>query len=112
MKVLCYFILVVAFLMYYQKNPFYTVIIIGVGIGFYVFFRSRKSGRGTFLSGKRNVREERMDDLMMLIMLQQLFNQPQSREAPQDKNPHKNRDHNESKLYNSEQEILDLLEEE
>ena len=69
--------------MYYQKNPVYTVIIIGIGIGLYIFFRSRKSGRGTFLSGKRDNREELMDDFMMLMMLQQLFNHPSSQESSQ-----------------------------
>ena len=110
MKVFCYFILVVAFLMYYQQNPVYTIVIIGIGIGLYIFFKSRKGKSGMitkFFSGRNEIEStSRVDDLILLFMVQQMFNDSNRTKPQQDK---KNEKH--EKIDEVKQEILDLLEE-
>jgi 5-bromo-4-chloroindolyl phosphate hydrolysis protein len=66
MKGMCYIVLIIAFLMFYQREPIFTIIIIGIVAGLYLFFRSRKSSsrrrRGGFFSsitGRTDDRYER-----------------------------------------------------
>ena len=75
MKGFCLIAIVVAMLMFYQKEPFYTVIIIGIGVVLYFAYKSRKSGKGmlgAFFSGSQPHQDSRLDDLIALMMLQQL----------------------------------------
>ncbi|MFW9829351.1 MAG: hypothetical protein ACFFB4_03335 [Promethearchaeota archaeon] len=112
MKILCYLILVVAFMMYYQKNPVYTIIIIAIGIGIYIFFKSRKGKGGLFkkfIGRDRSETDDRMDDLITLFMLQQMFNNSiQNKNQIQEKETPKNKRSEE--LEKEKQEILELLE--
>ena len=65
----------VAMLMFYQKEPFYTVIIIGVGVVIYLVYKSKKSGKGMLgglFSRNQPQQDSRFDDLIALMMLQQL----------------------------------------
>ena len=67
---------VVAMLMFYQREPVYTLVIIGVGLFFYLFYKARKSGNGllgVFMSGNQTSQDRNFDDLMALMMLQQLL---------------------------------------
>ena len=78
MKGFCLVAVVVAMLMFYQKEPVYTLVIIGVGLFFYLFYKARKNGGGNgllgaFLSGNQTSQDRNFDDLMALIMLQQLL---------------------------------------
>ena len=78
MKGFCLVAVVVAMLMFYQKEPVYTLVIIGIGLFFYLFYKARKSGSrkgllGAFLSGNQTSQDRNFDDLMALIMLQQLL---------------------------------------
>lgn len=111
MKFLCYLVLIVAFMMYYQQNPVYTIVIIAIGIGLYVFFKARKNKSGIlskFFGRDHSVADDRMDDLITLFMLQQMFNsssQIQNRgQENKNKNTHK------EELEKIKQEILELLE--
>ncbi len=75
MKGFCLIAIIVAMLMFYQKEPFYTVIIIGVGMVIYLVYKSKKSGNGMlggFFSGNQSHQDSRLDDLIALMMLQQL----------------------------------------
>ncbi|MFW9828884.1 MAG: hypothetical protein ACFFEY_14940 [Candidatus Thorarchaeota archaeon] len=113
MKILCYLILIVAFMMYYQKNPVYTIIIIAIGIGIYIFFKSRK-GKGGFFNKflgfkPKNETDERMDDLITLFMLQQMFNNSIQNKSQVLVKETPNNDSRE-KLEKEKQEILELLE--
>ena len=75
MKGFCLIAILVAMLMFYQKEPFYTVIIIGVGVVIYLVYKSKKSGKGLlggFFSGNQPQQDSRFDDLIALMMLQQL----------------------------------------
>jgi len=84
-KGFCLIAVVVAMLMFYQKEPVYTLVIIGVGLFFYLFYKAKKSGNGllgTFMSGNQTSQDRNFDDLMALIMLQQLLsNNPQDSSA-------------------------------
>ena len=77
MKVFIYFILIIAFLMFYQQNPIFAIIFVLLFLGVYLFFKSRKQGnrynRGKFFSGKYQQQNDRMDDLLTLFLLQQVF---------------------------------------
>ena len=62
--------------MFYQKEPVYTLVIIGVGLLVYLFYKARKSGNGllgVFMSGNQTSQDRNFDDLMALMMLQQLL---------------------------------------
>ena len=75
MKGFCLIAIIVAMLMFYQREPFYTVIIIGVGVVIYLVYKSKKSGKGIlggFFSGNQPQQDGRFDDLIALMMLQQL----------------------------------------
>jgi len=75
-KGFCLIAVVVAMLMFYQKEPVYTLVIIGVGLFFYLFYKAKKSGNGllgTFMSGNQTSQDRNFDDLMALIMFQQLL---------------------------------------
>ena len=76
MKGDCFLILAVAFLMYFQKEPVFTVIILGIGIAVYLFFKARKSGKGIsglFGGNELPNQQDKMNDLMTLIVFQQLL---------------------------------------
>ena len=76
MKGYCFLILAVAFLMYFQKEPVFTIIILGIGIAVYLFFKARKSGKGIagFFGGNELPnQQDKMNDLMTLIIFQQLL---------------------------------------
>lgn len=110
MKFFCYLVLIVAFMMYYQQNPVYTIVIIAIGIGLYIFFKARKGKGGTlskFFGGTNSEADDRVDDLITLFILQQMFNsssQNQNREQND-----KNKSEYKQELEKSKQEILDLL---
>ena len=74
MKIFLFLILIVAFLMFYQKNALYAVIIMMILLGLYLFFKRKKhlgngSGSGFFSGGNHN-----QNDLIDLIFVQQLIN--------------------------------------
>jgi len=81
MKGFCLVAVAVAMLIFYQKDPVYTLVIIGVGLFAYLFYKARKSGNGllgVFMSGNQTSQDRNFDDLMALMMLQQLLsNNPQ-----------------------------------
>ena len=75
MKGFCLIAIIIAMLMFYQREPIYTVIIIGIGVVIYLVFKSRKGGNGmisSFFSGNQSQHDNRLDDLIALMMLQQL----------------------------------------
>lgn len=114
-KSICCVVLIVAFLMYYQTNPVFTIVIVVVALGIYVFYKSKTSGSGSgisrFLSGRTPQQENRnMDDLITLVMLQQLLNSPPEEriQGHLSQNFKKTQDEDLEKIKN---EVLELLEE-
>ena len=121
MKGMCYIVLIVAFLMFYQREPIFSIIIIGIAIALYLFFKSRKSSsrgrRGGFLSaitGRENdPQEKNIEDLITLLILQQLFSENSNKKANQnvDQVPSA-RNSQELEMQKMKKEILDLFQEE
>jgi hypothetical protein len=114
MKGLCYIALIIGFFIFYQQNPVYAVIIIVCFIGLFIFFKSRRSSskRGSFgfFSGRQTTQDNRIDDLITLMMIQQLMasnsNGSKERMDPEDKFNQK-----EEYIEKTKKEILDLLDE-
>jgi hypothetical protein len=119
MKGICYIILIVAFLMFYQREPIFTIIIIGMIVGVYLLFKFRKfstnGGNRGFLSnimGNKNRDQDRnLDDLITLMMLQQLFSNSPSDNSVQNSNSHKMNedDSEEENLKKIKDDILSLF---
>lgn len=110
MKILCYLILIIAFLMYYQENPVYTIIIIAIGIGVYLFFKSRKGKTGVlgnFFGGNSTESEERMNDLITFFILTQMFNNSSHQDNDLEK---KKSQKMQEEIEKKKQEVLELLE--
>ncbi|MFW9822411.1 MAG: hypothetical protein ACFFE4_05725 [Candidatus Thorarchaeota archaeon] len=80
MKGYCYIALAIGFFIFYQQNPVYAFVIIGVFIVGYLLFKSRKSGLGgsRFLKGQSSQSTNNMDDLITLMILQQITNNSNS----------------------------------
>jgi hypothetical protein len=116
MKGMCYIILIVAFLMFYQREPVFSIIILGMIVGLYLFFRSRRSTRrgkskgilGSFLGGNQ-YQENQMDDLITLMMVQQLF-QNSNKSANLDRQDKPSISEKENNIEKTKNEILDLFE--
>ncbi|MFX1314412.1 MAG: hypothetical protein ACFE9T_00980 [Promethearchaeota archaeon] len=106
-------VLIVAFFMYFQKNPVFTIVIVLVAFGTYLFIKSKQSGSGTgmlsFLSGKQPQQQNsNMDDLITLVMLQQLLNSsPEKRDFKQITRD--NTKEKEEAIEKTKNEILELL---
>jgi hypothetical protein len=114
MKGLCYIALIIGFFIFYQQNPVYAIIIIIGFIGLFLFFKSRKfsSKRGGFgfLSGRQASQDNRMDDLITLIMLQQLMNS-NSNGSKDRIDQEEDYEFREKYIEQTKKEILDLLDE-
>ena len=111
MKALCYIAIIIAFLLFYQENPVYAIIAIVVFIGAYLFIKSRTSGSrsGVFGLFNRNqaYQDDRMNDLITLMMLQQLMGSS-SKDNPIESNEKK--EGRDQQLEKAKKEVLDLLE--
>jgi hypothetical protein len=116
MKGLCYIVLILAFFIYYQQNPVFTVIIIIIGLGVYFYFKSRRSnsssGPFAFFSRQSPPNQNKsLEDLITLMMLQQTFNSsfhsPSSKEKKQNSI---NKNEDEDQIEAIKQEVLALLE--
>jgi len=117
MKGYCFLILAVAFLMYFQKDPIFTVIILGIGVAVYLFFKARKNGKGLtgLFGGSSAGQQDKMNDLMTLIVFQQLISNSSGSNAKSTSQPQSNKDNalvskeSSSNRTALEQEILELF---
>ncbi|NVM34512.1 MAG: hypothetical protein HWN81_02880 [Candidatus Lokiarchaeota archaeon] len=114
MKGLCYIVLIIGFFLFFQQNPLYAVIIIVILLVVYLLFKSRSSNssRGIlgFFKGNNSQQDSKINDLITLMMVQQLF----SRQNDPDQNnviDQKTQDKDQyiDKIKN---EVLELLDEE
>ena len=115
MKALCYLVLIVAFLMYYQQNPVATVVIIFIALCAFLFFRSKRNNNGNirrgFLKGAHSIQDNHMNDLITLIMLQQLLNPSSSNQNNKNYVLEEKRSDKEIEIEKVKRDILELLEE-
>jgi hypothetical protein len=110
-KGFCLVAVVVGFLMFYQKEPVYTLIIIGVGLFFYLFYKSKKSGNGllgVLMSGTQTSQDRNFDDLMALIMLQQLLSN-NSQDSSVSREISEESQNRREEIEKTQREVLDLL---
>lgn len=110
MKSMCYIVLLIGFFLFYQQNPVYAIVIIVLFVGVYLFFKSRSSGSGgmfNFLSGRNPQQDSKIDDLIMLTMIQQLIS-PNERDTSVIDNRKEERRDQIEKIKN---EVLGLLDE-
>lgn len=110
-KLFCYFILIVAFVLFYQRNPVFAMIIIVLFIAGFIFFKLRKHGLGSnalgFLSGKSAAYNSQNNDLLTLVILQNLFNDNTSTPVEQERDQTISK--RESEIDKLKEEILELL---
>ena len=115
MKIIIYFALIVAFLMFYQSNPVYTIVIITVALGTYFFYKSRKGNKsnsrgGTrFLSGKESHQNNSTDDLITVMMIQQIFSPSTVPDYSRYNLPNNEKQDEESEIDRIKREVLELL---
>ena len=111
MKGFCLIAVVVAMLMFYQKEPVYTIIIIGVGLILYLYYKAKKSGKGflgSFFSGNQSSQERNFDDLVALMMLQQLISSNPQNNTASKQISEKSKKRREE-IEKTQKEVLDLL---
>lgn len=115
MKVLLYFVLIIAFLMFYQQSPVFAIIIIVIFLASFLYYKSRKSGasfgRGGFFSGNQPQNQDNINSLITLVMLQQMFNKPGNSPANDKPLNDKSTIEREKAIEKTRMEILQLLEE-
>ncbi len=113
MKGFCYIVLILGFFIFYQQNPVYSIVIIVLFIGVYLFFKSRSSGSHNgvfgFFSGKNAQQGNRMDDLITLMVIQQLMNKSSQNNEYTIKNDRK--EEKDKQIDKIKQEVLELLDE-
>ncbi|MFX0002957.1 MAG: DUF308 domain-containing protein [Promethearchaeota archaeon] len=111
MKGYCYIALIIGFFVFYQQNPVYAIVIIVLFVGVYLFFKSRKAGGKSgifgFFSGKATQQDNRMDDLITLMMIQQLLNSPT--QDIDNRADEENTREKKKEIERVKQEVLDLL---
>jgi hypothetical protein len=121
-KGFCYLFLILGFLLFFNKDPVFCIIIVGGGLGLYVLFKVRKKegsshggGSGFFSRNiqPQNEQSETMKNLMMFMAMQQMFSsQPQNTIPLAKRNSVEVSDEKTNGKYDKDkQEILQLLEE-
>jgi arginyl-tRNA--protein-N-Asp/Glu arginylyltransferase len=93
--------------MYFQKEPVFTAIILGIGVVLYLVFRARKTGKSFrgFMGGNEQPQRDTMNDLMTLIVLQQLFSDRESTKSSIPSKP----SFNASNQCNLKKQVLELF---
>jgi len=118
-KGMCYIVLIVGFLLFFNKDPIFCTMIVGGGIGIYAFFKLRKKRNSSssksfgFFSKTPTIQTQQssdMSDLMMVIAMQQMLSSQKSDNIPIN-NIRTEKNELDEKLNNKKQQILDLLEE-
>ncbi len=111
MKGYCLIAIVVAMLMFYQREPVYTIVIVGIGLALYLFYKAKKSGKGllgSFFSGPQSSQERNFDDLIALMMLQQLISSNPQNNTASKQISEESKKHREE-IEKTQKEVLDLL---
>ncbi|MFX1444764.1 MAG: hypothetical protein ACFFHV_15235 [Promethearchaeota archaeon] len=113
MKIFIYFILIIAFLMFYQQNPVFAVVIVVLFLAIYIFFKSRKNSglnnRGMFFSGRNRQQNDKLDDLITLVLLQQVMEPSHKRDETYDKIIKDRVSESQNSIDKIKEEVIDLL---
>ena len=112
MKGLCFLVIGLAFVISYQSNPLGTIIMGGVGILIYAFFKSRKSrslGRGSGIIYRKGSASTSSPatDLMTLLMVQAILD----RGSRCDNHPSNEKNAENKEMESLKREVLALFNE-
>lgn len=114
MKIFIYLVLIVAFLMFYQQNPVYSIVIVLLFLGLYLVFKMRKRrrlyGRAGLFKGNMNMQGRYMNDLVALILAQNLLGSSFASNSDEQTSYQDDIDEREAYIEKTKQEILYLLE--
>jgi len=112
MKGFCYIALIIGFFIFYQQNPLYAIGIIVLFFGVYIFYKSRTSTSGSgpmsFLAGRPNQQDTKVDDLITLMLVQQLMNSNHNGEN-KDSIRNSGKEERIEKIDQTKHKILDLI---
>ena len=115
MKILIYFVLIIAFLMFYRQSPVISIILVIIFLASYIYYKSRNgrnsSNRSAFFSGRQSQSNGRVDDLVTLVVLQQMFDKPSTNKVDELRFNQEKSHKQEEQIEKIKHEILELLEE-
>lgn len=111
MKAYCYLVLILGFFMFYQQNPVYAVIVMGIILVGYLYFKSKRSPSGRsggilgFMKGNAQQDTRNYDDLITLMMIQQLMDSNHNHKTQEIDTTHSD------KVEQIKREVLDIFDE-
>ncbi len=112
MKTLFYFALVIAFVIFFQKDPLYAFIVVVILVGVYLYYRKRKGSQGHFRRGIFGSSQmpyyNNSDKLINLFLMQQLFKNSKETKS-QNLASTSSIDAETQKLEDTKNEVLELL---
>jgi len=101
--------------MFYQQSPVVSIVIVIIFLASYMYYKSRNgrnsSNRGAFFSGKQSQNNSRVDDLVTLVVLQQMFDKPSTNKVNEFRSNQDKSHKQEEQIEKIKHEILELLEE-
>ena len=101
--------------MFYQQSPVVSIVIVIIFLASYMYYKSRNgrnsSNRGAFFSGKQSQNNSRVDDLVTLVVLQQMFDKPSTSKVNEFRSNQDKSHKQEEQIEKIKHEILELLEE-
>jgi len=101
--------------MFYRQSPIISIILIIIFLASYLYYKSRKGrsslNRGAFFSGKQSQNNGRVDDLVTLVVLQQMFDKPSTSKVNELRSNQDKSHKQEEQIEKIKHEILELLEE-
>ena len=101
-------------MMVYQHNPVFTIVILVIAIGLYLFYKAKKGNSGllrNLMSGSAASNQNSIEDLITFMVIQQMFNELDTSPS-RNQNPSKIKQKEQEKIQEkTKQEILDLLSE-
>ncbi|TFG18653.1 MAG: hypothetical protein EU533_07515 [Promethearchaeota archaeon] len=113
MKGICILVIAFALILSYQNNPFGTIIVGGVSILIYVFFKSRKGkfgmGRSWGFNKGTSYQHSQMEDLINFLVVQNYLKNSTELNLQQERDPQSPRLQEIEAIKN---EILSLFDEE
>jgi hypothetical protein len=100
--------------MFFQQNPVYAVVIMGIIIGGYLYIKSKRSGSSGgvfgFMKGNPQQQNDSLNDIITLMMLQQLFNNPNTQNSER-YFLQSEKEGKEDQIDQTRREVLELLDE-
>lgn len=101
--------------MFYQQSPVFAVVLIVIFLAAYMYYKAKKGGnsvgRGGFFSGSQPQSQDKMNDFITLMMLQQMVNKPANSYTVAKPAEDKSATERENAIEQTRKEVRQLLEE-